>query len=88
MSRVSLRYDRSFEPRRPALDPARERSPQKLEFARRPAGVRGLREKIQGPASGHPPLARREIETALSHSGMHINAAAVDARSTAGRSRR
>ena len=58
MSRVSLRYDRSSETRRSALsDPARRRAAQKLEFTRRPAYLRRLREKVQGPASGQVPLA-------------------------------
>ena len=86
LSRVSLRYDHSSETRRSALDPARRRSAQKLEFARRPAGLRDLWEKVQGPASGHPALARGKIETVLSDVGMHIIAASVDVLCAAGRS--
>ena len=86
IDRVSLRYDRSSETRRSALDLARRRSAQKLEFARRSAGLRGLWEKVQGSASGHPPLARAKIETVLSYSGMHIDAGSVDIPGPAGRS--
>ena len=88
ISRVSLRYDRSSETRRSALDLARRRSDQELEFTRRPASLRRLREKVQGAASGHVPLASENIETLLSHSGMHIDAASVDVPSDRGRSPR